>query len=450
MKKYKKLLSVACFCLLMLLINKFLHFILIDDTQSFTRIMMHEMYTQKSDIEVLYLGSSHCYRSLIPEVTDNIFKANTFNAGTSLQQLDTTYAMLVETAKTNALKKVYVELYYGVNGEIFANRTDLTATYLISDYMRPSFNKLQLLVNASSPEHYVNSFILGRRNWEKLFSPSYVIENIRKKLSDSYQNYDYLSIEGDTYCTKGFMANDMCFDGSSNYIYDTVTSGFYDNYISADCKEYIIKIIEFCAKEKIDLTFFSAPMTDFSLISLGNYDNYITQVNNLISEYDIEYYDFNLCKEEYLKLTNDDYIDPQHLNTTGATKFSTVFGEFFTGKLTKDIFHDSYVEKIENLENPLIGLQIIPIESYNSYDLYPDLYFDHENYNYWNISTVIDNLVSTQYYIEKVTSNGEQLLMQDWDTNTFIYAPINESGTFHITAKNNLTGETTGEIVFPY
>lgn len=451
MKKLKILLSVAVFLLLMLLINNLFHFILIDDSESFTRIMMHEMYTQEEDIDVLYLGSSHCYRSLIPEVTDGIFNANTFNAGTSLQQLDATYAMLVETAKTNDLKKVYVELYYGVNGEIFAERTDMTATYLISDYMKPSINKFQLILNASSSEHYVNGFILGRRNWEKLFDLGYIKQTVSKKLSEPYKNYDYISIKGDTYRSKGFMANDLEFTGSSDYITTAdISTSFYDNYISDDCRKYIIKIIEFCQKEDIELTFFSAPMTDFSLMTLGNYDSYIKQVKSFLSKYDVKYYDFNLCKTEYLNLENNDYIDPQHLNTAGAEKFSKVFGEFFTGTLTEEIFHDSYNDKVATLGTKILGLHIVPVEAYSMAELYPDLYFDLDNYRYWDIRPLTSGSSAAQYNIEKVTTDGEKTIFQNWDGNSFVYVPINETGMLYIKAQDAFTGQTTGEIQFPY
>lgn len=452
MKKYlKKLASLALFLLFMLLINSFFHFILVDDSESFTRIMMHEMYTQEKDIEVLYLGSSHCYRSLIPEVTDTYFNTNTFNAGTSLQQLDATYAMLKETAKSNDLRQVYVELYYGVNGEIFADRTDMTATYLISDYMKPSFNKLQLILNAGSSEHYVNGFILGRRNWEKLFDPGYIAQTVRRKFSEPYKNYDYITIKGDTYRAKGYMANDMQFSGSSNYITSNdLGSAFYENYISDDCRKYIIKIIEFCKKEDIKLTFFTAPMTDFSLITLGNYDSYINQVNALLNEYDVDYYDFNLCKLEYLDLSDADYIDPQHLNTTGATKFSNVFGQFFTGQLTEDIFHQKYADKLSTLGTKILGIKIIPIEAYNADDLYPDLYFDLENYRYWELKPLTAGSSAVQFSVEKEASDGTITTLQHLDGNPFVFVPINETGTLHITATNAFTGQTTGEILFAY
>ena len=75
---------VLAFAVLFLLCGAGFHLLLVDDTQSYTRLMMHEFYGQKN-IDVLFVGSSHCYAALDPSVTDEAFAANTFNAGSSLQ-----------------------------------------------------------------------------------------------------------------------------------------------------------------------------------------------------------------------------------------------------------------------------------------------------------------------------------------------------------------------------
>lgn len=71
------------------------------------------------------------------------FEKNTFNAGSSSQQLDTSYALIKETARNNNIEQVYLELYYRMAEEsAYADRTTMTSTYIISDYMKPSFNKM--------------------------------------------------------------------------------------------------------------------------------------------------------------------------------------------------------------------------------------------------------------------------------------------------------------------
>lgn len=103
---------VAILVLGILIPLKTLNYILVDDIRSYTRIMLHEMYHQEENIDVLFIGSSHCYRSLNPDVIDKIWNKNTFNGGTSSQCLDGSYAILNEVARENDLETVYLEMFY--------------------------------------------------------------------------------------------------------------------------------------------------------------------------------------------------------------------------------------------------------------------------------------------------------------------------------------------------
>ena len=92
--------AVIAFCFLFLLCGKFFRYILVDDTSSYTRITFHEMYEQ-DNIDILFVGSSHCYRTFIPEILDKKLGVNTFNVGTSAQQMDGSFMVIKEAAKYN-------------------------------------------------------------------------------------------------------------------------------------------------------------------------------------------------------------------------------------------------------------------------------------------------------------------------------------------------------------
>ena len=96
---------------------------------SYTRIMMHQLYHPSANIDVLFVGSSHAYRALIPEIMDRELGAYTFNGGSSKQYLDGSFALIKEADKGNDLKQVCVELYYDIaETEPYAERTELTPT----------------------------------------------------------------------------------------------------------------------------------------------------------------------------------------------------------------------------------------------------------------------------------------------------------------------------------
>ena len=82
------------------------------------------------------------------------------------------------------------------------------------------------------------------------------------------------------------------------------------------------------------------------LDGVGNYDEYAAMLGDTAKALGASYYDFNLCRDEYLKLEDEDFLDLSHLNKDGAEKFSRVFGSFFGGSIDENrLFHASYEEK---------------------------------------------------------------------------------------------------------
>ena len=110
-KNVKRVVACLLFCVMFIGCGEFFRYILIDDTGSYTRITFHEMYEQEN-IDVLFVGSSHCYRSFIPEIFDDELGIASFNGGTSSQNLDGSYMVIKEAARYNDIKHVYLELYY--------------------------------------------------------------------------------------------------------------------------------------------------------------------------------------------------------------------------------------------------------------------------------------------------------------------------------------------------
>lgn len=61
-----------------------LRYISVDDSSSYTRLTMHEFYNQEN-IDILFMGASHCYRGFDTNVTEEMLGCNTFNLGSSSQ-----------------------------------------------------------------------------------------------------------------------------------------------------------------------------------------------------------------------------------------------------------------------------------------------------------------------------------------------------------------------------
>jgi hypothetical protein len=86
MKKF--VCKVLAFGFLLTALAPAANFLLFDDIHSYTRMMLEEMYRYDGNIDTLFIGSSHVYRSLDPKIADRMLGKNTFNAGSSSQGIE--------------------------------------------------------------------------------------------------------------------------------------------------------------------------------------------------------------------------------------------------------------------------------------------------------------------------------------------------------------------------
>lgn len=426
MKLYlKRFTSIICVSALMIGLMQGFRYILVDDTNSYTRIMMNQMYSSDENIDVLFLGSSHCYRSVIPEIMDKSIGKYTFNMGTSSQELDGSLAIIKEVLKYHDVQEIYLEMYYAMAvSSPYKEREQLTNTYIIADYMKPSLNKVNYLLEASSNRHYSNSFIVARRNWEKIFDIEYIQRIIKQKAKDTYINYEWVCDEDEFeyYLDRGFVANDGALE-SAIWWNDSAWDSIKMNLISDCWKESLNEIIELCDAKNVKLTIFVAPMPQSTLTGKGNYDEY-TQYLGLIAENaQIEYYDFNLCKDEYFNSMNYKYFkDNSHLNTMGAEKFSDLFGKLISGAISKrELFYDSYEEKLLS-QNPMVLGVAGPK--------------DNEADSVREGRIISNRNTGIEYKLVTESEEGEIRLIQNYSEETMFVWPIDEHGTLVIEWKN--------------
>lgn len=435
-KLVKRFISIICIVALFVGNSEILRYVMIDDTNSYTRITMHQMYSSEQNIDIAFVGSSHTYRSLVPEITDAGFDAYTFNCGSSSQQMDGSLAIIQELLADNDVDTIYLEMYYAIALDTtYQSRTEMTSTYIISDYMKPSARKFQYLLNASSKDYWINSFILARRNWEKLYDIDYMLNLISEKQTESYKNYEWVREEGQTeyYVDKGFVANEGII-GESNFL----SIGTIDmDGISADWESSLQDIIAVCKENNVRLVLFVAPMPEWTVASKTNYDEYHNFVSEIAQKADICFYDFNYVKNKYFSTMENEYFkDNNHLNLYGAEEFSYLFVEFFTDNISEEeLFYSSMEEKMRE-ENPYV---------------YGLIEFINDSNKITKSTQIISNKDSgLEYKIIIQPDDEEARIMQDFCENTEIIVPQDETGIIQISWR--LKGETKemGSLNFVY
>lgn len=317
----QKLLSLAGMLLAVLLFTGLLikgcNYLLVDDVESYTRLTLHELYGQEENVDTLFLGSSHCFRAYDPALYEELTGRSAFNLGSSSQNYDTSYYLLREAAKLNKLETVYLDMHYKF---LFVDKADrdLVQANIISDYMKPSFNKLEFLTATSEAKDYTNRFFPFRRDWQKLADIPYLRENFAKKQSESYREYEPIIREQEYYAGKGFVSSTEELDAEAITWWDNFTdiSEDMDSEVTYTLS-YIEKIVEFCKANKIRLVFVTAPSYSRYLKEVGPYEQAYDYIAALAEQYEVPYLDFNML-EERLHLESDSFLDVDHLNGKGA------------------------------------------------------------------------------------------------------------------------------------
>ncbi len=335
MKKFIKnifLLVIIC-CLLIVPVN----YLAKNNDGHYVYRMMNEMYESKQNIDVLFLGSSHVYRSYDPKIADKILGLKTFNAGSSAQGMNTSYYLLKEICRYHRVKTVYLDTYFGM-----ANIPDDDAqVFVLSDYMRAGKNKTDLLLSNGGVKALVSGYLtFSRGNWN-------IIRNIKSNFSE-IGDYSTVSYDNEEYRGEGFVFSfEVCDpDDEKMYLsYADLTD------LSAECPankmytEHLLKMIDFCRENNIELVLVNQPMPRKTMDYVTGYDNYVNFIRQIADGAGIKYWNFDLFNGD-VGLTMTDYKDGDHLNGKGAEKYTEFFCNFATaakeGKIGYDAFRKSY------------------------------------------------------------------------------------------------------------
>ena len=338
MKKY--IVKIISFALAWAVVMCILNFLL-SSNYEYAYMMLKEMYECPENIDVLFLGSSHAFRTYDTDIADDMLGQKTYNAGSNGQLMATSYYLLKEISKTNRLKTVYFDTCFMIGQRTIPENEG--ALYFISDYMKWSDNKLEYLWEAGGMRSIANGILCTcRRNLKHIN----IIDNLRSK-SLKAGDYSRLIFEHEIYRGDGFvyvdseMEEDVDFAGKAEQYDLSAEIPLVD-----DAYEYLLKIIDFCGEQNIELVLVDQPMPNELLSKVRGYDHYVDFFSKLSKENHIAYMNFNLYKGYEKSL--EDYYDENHLNGRGAQKYTRIFCDTVnelknTDKTMEDFFYEKWI-----------------------------------------------------------------------------------------------------------
>jgi hypothetical protein len=398
-----------------------LNYIYVNAEQPWYRIMWHHYYEDEGKIDCIILGSSHVYCDINPTLLNNINKNYWFNLASPSQRLVDSYYLLKEADHGNELSHVYLELYYDCstkdnlkdNIDPIQDESICERSWQNIDFMKDSLNKVQYMLSIFRKENITELLFPFCRYRTKLGDWNYIKQTVEEKQKEDYQNYEYCYYfdngnghleyreQGYFYSTREFWGN--LFEQSRI---------LEENPIGHISEQYLRKIISYCQKRSIPITLFVSPMNDLQLVSTENYDNFIQEVSDIAKEYSIDFYDFNLVREGYLPIYEKEYFyDMGHLNSAGATLFTSFFNKVVTGSAADNekYFYSSYKEKMQETPAKIYGLY----------------YKDTEVRTFHIASNREEEL---EYKVVITPANGEPYMIQDFSTNKVFSLPLDQHG----------------------
>lgn len=192
---------------------------------------------------------------------------------------------------------------------------------------------------------------------------------------------------------------------------------------------------------------FISPIFDTQLLSTGNYDNYVSQIRSIANEYNVDFYDFNLIKSDYLDIKEGKYyVDIGHLNAAGASIFTPMLWEILSGTASEnaDIFFDTYAEKLQ--EGPLVqyGLyykDILPGDQ--TADDGSPIYTRRHYYVATNRNGTAEFCITRTISDGDDTTEDRSEIVQSYSKNDEFELPISEHGVLTIVARDGAAAENT-------
>lgn len=276
----------------------------------------HDFYNmEENTVDVIFMGSSHCYSSFCPQYLYNEYGIRSYNLGSSQQCMTVAYYWLREALQTQSPKVVVMDtctFFKWFND----NNTNAEEPFVrkAMDFMRWGPNKLEAIWELSRLEP-------DELPLEGFFLPNIRYHNRWKELTSEDVHFTDTFITGQSkgysgmYIRRGGQFFNVLHDGESDK----------KEELYAPQVPYLHKLIDLCREKGIELILVRTPY-NFA---------YAPQYNTLkefAAQEGLPFYDFN--EETWYKASGYEFAmdcdDNNHSNIWGAQKLTGFIGKLLT------------------------------------------------------------------------------------------------------------------------
>lgn len=316
MRIFKKVLP---FLILVFGINTLLD--LCFNSASYMRIALHELQSSEEDFEVVFVGQSHGANAFNPFIIEEKTGMPAYNLSNKLTAVrDIGYLVKESNYKNDVDYVIYdIDSSYWLGFE----EPNYFAEGYVFPHLNNPINKLDYFLNYSIKENFRYTLcryvVYGTGDIKK------IPENLKKRLSSGYLNYEMDSVLSDfektIYEGRGYFSVEEPLDVSFT------PTEWKDEKVKTGSLKGFLDMVDYCKKSDIELICVSSPLP-IERVGAENYTEFHDYFARLTEELGITFWDFNYIEEEYLSWNSDEFRDLDgHMLGRLADKYSAVLGE---------------------------------------------------------------------------------------------------------------------------
>lgn len=261
-------------------------------------------HTDEDLIDLVFLGSSHCYYGIYPELLWEENGIAGFDLAVSAQDRDSAYYQLKELLKTQHPGVVVVDIY-GICHEKHLVESNVYRNYLSMKVSLNSFSHIMAYTEQEKRKELLARWPIVHTRYRELKEFDFVPYEPSIIGRGSLITWNTYAVEEDN-------AVNRC---------ETVQP------LNAGNREWVQKLIALSEEEDFELI--------FSLIPWKREDEKQAIINGFreyIKDKDIPFLDFTELAEELDLCSATDWADPEHLNARGAQKLTRCLGTYLTAQ----------------------------------------------------------------------------------------------------------------------
>lgn len=256
----------------------------------------------ENSIDMVFVGSSHQFCSISPEILYDEYGIESFMLATSAQTVPMSYYATMEAIELQKPEMIVFEVSYLAND--FRTVTD-EMSHCFFDGMPECEAKYLGIEDLIEEEKRINFYVLlgtYHSRWKELTEKDFAMTQFTTRGGVYYDNVVY--------------------NPPIQIISETETE-----MIPTEMEKYLDKMVELCKKNDVELVLYAAPFntlydSEYETEMLNMRQRMFNYVGEYAKEHDLRYYNLFYEIDDIGLNSETDWMDRQHLNCHGQEKLT--------------------------------------------------------------------------------------------------------------------------------